>query len=395
MSTGHAKHAASKPSAMLGLGYTSITTGTPRVGKRRLFYLFLALFFASFTAVVLVRKWQHRQLVLRRENTPPAPKTLQVPGMEPAQAESKPALSRPDGTSAAATFHPTENWQVIPPGALLPHGLDIKIDFKTGERMARKHDFEQGGPASLPVPMEHPQADAPGAGQDSAAKSPESLSEVDKRLEQILSPDPRLQAEALEFLDLEAHKILIGVAIAKAGNFANLLVLLQHSSSALRLQAAAIIAASTHNNATATKSLLSTTNLVAKIVERLLAEPDANVQRRMVAILTYMSLSDLTETLRQFAAAQGFEALEKINSVQHIDAATFEREMVLLADLSRGEDESLALRALHLLDALLPKATAEFDEVSLDAFRPACYEQLHRKPIQYKNLYKFCKTHVQ
>jgi len=34
-------------------------------------------------------------------------------------------------------FEPSANWQEVPTGAALPAGLDIKVDLKTGRRVAR------------------------------------------------------------------------------------------------------------------------------------------------------------------------------------------------------------------------------------------------------------------
>jgi hypothetical protein len=56
---------------------------------------------------------------------------------------------------AAARWEPTREWQTVPKGAVLPPGLEIRMDMETGEQMARVPP-QEGSPEATPAPVPQP-----------------------------------------------------------------------------------------------------------------------------------------------------------------------------------------------------------------------------------------------
>src|SRR5918996_1178461 len=71
----------------------------------------------------------------------------------------------------AATFAPTTEWQDVPPGAVLPPGLEIETDMATGRQRARKPNG--GGAEEQGADTKEPDEDnAEGLDQEYAAQDP-------------------------------------------------------------------------------------------------------------------------------------------------------------------------------------------------------------------------------
>lgn len=382
--------------------YISLKTGSRRVTPRKLFYLMLGVVLGVSLTIICLNKYhsqKHRNDIndYRHEH--------HMQGHHSHMSDEGTHLERNEASrdkrgdeahhnnyvgDGKVTFHATNEWQVVPANAVVPAGLDINLDFKTGERMARLRQ-EKIPHENLPAiqesaqPLEHSHEEPP-----KQAGQPVQKTVVEERLDQVISTDPVVQNHALEWLDVEAHRLNIGEAITHAHGFKNLLKLLETGEDGPRLEAAGIIAACLHSNAGAVEGALMSP-LITKIVQRLPIELNPQAKRRMIAILTYLAQSSLPGTLHQFVAAQGFEALEKI-SANGLDHSTFEREMVLLATLARDEYDSHNTAALFMLNKYLLDAQAQFDEVSLDAFKPVCL--VEAKHVRYANIASFCKHHV-
>ena len=385
--------------------YISLKTGTRRAPSRRLLYLVLGILMGVALTMLVVNKWRSGN-THQKTAEPHRHRGQQHHGQQMKDVGSSPSSSF--GASqdkherhadqhkgnGKATFHATNEWQDIPPGAVLPAGLDVQLDFQTGKRKARLH---QEGAATddhlLPVVQEAAQPLEPGHSHAAPRPAGQSATKtlIEERLEQLSSADPAIRDSALAWLDVEAHRIHIGEAITHAQNFKNLFHLMGTGAEQMRLDAGSIIAACLHNNPGAVEGALMTP-LVARLTERLPVETSSKVQRRMVAILTYLAEANLPSTLYQFVAAHGFEALDKIN-VAEISPALLEREIVLLATLAREESDARNTPALVMLDRYLPRVKASLNDVTLDVLRPVCTVEDKFHPPRFANLAAFCKAH--
>lgn len=282
-------------------------------------------------------------------------------------------VEAPD-TTAPHEFIPTSEWQVIPEGAILPPGLEIDIDFGTGARRARlfqpTHDIHRN------LPM------VPGKNM------------LEQRLDRVLSSDAATQLAALQALDLEAHILDMGILIARADNFVNLTSLLACEDAQLKRMAGDIIEACLHLNKPAVDAVLMS-SLVERVVERLTQEGDAEMQRRLLNILTFAAEGCLEGLVYQFRRADGFDILEMLLAGGFTDGKVPKdpivvRALALLATLAPIEDDNRE-RALRLLQKYLPLAQRlEFNAAQSSPFERTC--QLP-ETSQLSNVRKFCKSH--
>lgn len=258
---------------------------------------------------------------------------------------------------------------------ILPDGLELTTDQATGKRMARKH----------PVGLHAIHQNLP------VAQQGKERSLIEQRLQEVVSENPSVQHAALDHLELEAHRLNVGESIAHAKNFKNLVHLLEAKGESTRLKAATIMAGCLRTNRGAVQGALMSP-LVGKTVMRLQLEPDADVQRRLIAILTYMAEGDLAGSLHQFDSALGFTALERILS-HGLDPAAFTRTMVLLATMAREASHEQTSRPLQLLDLYLPKVQARFDDAYMASFEPICEAEKHQAHSHYPHIQNFCRKY--
>lgn len=270
-------------------------------------------------------------------------------------------------------FHPTEDWQYVPDNVILPDGLELMTDHATGKRMARKH----------PVGLHAVHQDLP------VAQQGRERNLIEQRLLEVVSENPAIQGAALDHMEVEAHRLNVGESIAHAKNFKNLIHLLETRSEAVRLKAATIIAGCLRTNRGAVQGALMS-SLIRRAVERLQVEPDAEVQRRLIAILTYMAEGDLEGSLHQFDSVLGFTALEHILS-HGLDPAAFTRTMVLLATMAREASHERTNKALHLLNLYLPKVKTRLDDAYMASFEPICEAEKHQTHSHYPHVQDFCR----
>lgn len=214
---------------------------------------------------------------------------------------------------------------------------------------------------------------------------------IEQRLHEVISENPSVQNAALDHMELEGHRLNVGESITHAKNFKNLLHLLEVKSESTRLKAATIIAGCLRTNQGAVHGALMSP-LVRKAVERLPMEPDAEVQRRLIAILTYMAEGDLEGMLHQFDSALGFAAVERVLS-RGLDPAALTRTMVLLATMAREASYDQINRALHLLNAHLSKVQARLDDAYMASFEPICEMEKHQPHSHYPHIRDFCQRH--
>ncbi len=388
-----------------------------RLSMRVAMYALLSVVICALTVAILVRKWAPLPGRAGGEGSTPKADGLDALASRAHEQAARDGASRPaEAAAGLVPFHATAEWQVVPNDAVLPDGLDISMDFQTGIKRARLHAGPPGGASESRGAAAHqappatasrqggPHQEAGGAGLvalpqqgAAAAQQPKRRTLIEERLDEILSKDKAVQRRALDYLDVQSHTMQIGEAIARAENFDNLTGLLASPLLDLRTASSDIIAACLHNNVGAAAALLGRggeSSFVAKVVARLTAEPDANVRRRMVAILTYGAQMELEQTMAQFVASNGFVALAGVNDRKKpaIDAPFFEREMVLLATLGRTSNAEYERTALAFLDGNIARLPAKFNEVSIDAFRPICANQVGLSP--YANLAAFCTSNA-
>lgn len=287
-------------------------------------------------------------------------------------------------------FHATDQWQPVSEDAVLPDGLEIRIDMQTGAKEAR---LRPSGSASASgrgpgVPQERTGARA--QGRIAAHKTA-----IERFFEQAASKDssPQQKATALEWLDENASELEMGIAAARARNMMEFLSLLEDPDSQIRLQVATILSGCFHNNGRAAQDvLLTNAAFVPKLLGRLSLEPDLSVRRRIIAILTNVLEGAKPELMAQFVAHGGFAALEKAVAAG-VDQPLLERAVVLLALMARndrpGSSSESIQTALSLLEKHLPQVTLELGPVSRDAFEPLCAAA----PRQ-TNLANFCTRFI-
>lgn len=408
--------------------YYSINGGGPRLSPRKTFYICLSLFLGIWLVVLLIRgeggdpRTSHQKIeefrqhhhdevhghadmhhkeqpVSRRVVAPPEPLHPHPhPHPHDHDHEHEHDKEKPiEEKKNLVPFVATHEWQAVPENAVIPHGLEVRMNFD-GLREARLHPNPP--PDHLPEGSAAPLAPKVGADSGGNAAMPfkqERLiraqkTAIEERLDEILSADPTQQKGALEWLDVEAHNLPIGSAICHARNFHNLFVLLESPQVELRHQAAMIIAASTHNNLSAAQAALSS-ELVARLVGRLAVEGESHIKRRIVAVLTYLAESQLSSTLQQFVSHKGFAVLEAVAS-KGMERSMFERVIVLLATLARDDQLDASAAAVAMLDKHLPKVAWQFDEMLLDALEPVCLSEAAKKSSSFPHLVAFCRKNL-
>lgn len=368
-------------------GYISLSPkGPTRLSGRKLFYVILGLFIGCSLTISLFKRHLSRKEKLYRDLLY---HQKGHEGLERVEHEAehhyhphdeRPSAAQLDHKGDATSFIPTEEWQPIPPGAILPQGLDIKVDLQTGQKMARKHHAKDGeDPSGLPVLVE-------------ASQKEKSMIEL--RLEQIISTDHEVQQQALETLEVEAHQYDVGGAITHAKNFSNLIKLLETGTPTVRSLAALIILGCAHNNPPAVDGILMS-GLVPKFVKLLRQEVDHGMIKRIISILTFMSQANLPATMHQVVSAHGLEVINDIvDRFLTSDVMLYERSMAFLAVASSDPAQNYTQKVMAMLDKYLPKAKS-FDEALSSMFTHTCKREIdHVPPTNYHNVVSFCKKFV-
>lgn len=404
-----------KQVTMAYANYVSLTSGTPRLTPRKLYYIILATILAILIVVAIVSRTskhssqpsssakhhhfddhdEHHHFGEHDEHYDHYhhhhehdlhdhdfyDDTHHVDPHETHHIDDK-----HDSThhpNSLADFHPTHEWQKIPDNAILPAGLEIKMDFNTGQKMAR-----------LPPPT--PSSPSTGHHEDLPIVAPLANHRIntiiEQRLEDAVSMDHATQRGALDYLDVHAHEINIGASITHARNFHNLMDLMENPKESLRLEGASIITACLHSNKGAVDGAILSP-LIRRVVHRLRVEQDTEVQRRFIAILSYMAEGNLEETRHQFTVAEGFGVLEQVLA-RGLDPASLTRALVLLAELGREDVHDQMSPALALLDRHISKVQRRLDNVWMDSFEPVCEMQVKKegKGTLYHNIHRFCKS---
>lgn len=350
-----------------GVDYVSLTTGQRR---RQQYSLYLGLASLVLLMVLGGLGWH----ICRHQPSTPRERPIQVTIDTGGPGKGQNIAFAAHDKDALREFIPSNEWQVVPDGTILPAGLEIDIDFRTGVKRARLHQPAHNIHRNLPM--------APGR------------SMIEQRLEDILSPDADAQLAALRALDVEAHAIDMGVLIARADNFPNLISLLACEDDQLGRMAGDIIEACLHLNKPAADAVLMSP-LVQRVVERLTRERKAEVQRRLLNILTFAAEGSLEGVVYQFGRAGGFEVLETFlaggfNDKQPLQPQIIVRSLALLATLAPIGDEHRD-QALQLLETYLPLAThLTFNSAELGPFEGVC--QLSEVK-GLSRIRKFCKSH--
>lgn len=351
--------------------YISLTTGKRR---RQQYCLFLGLASLVLLTISGGLIWC---LFLRSHPLPPGERSMQViidTGGQRNKGRGEDAPLAAHDKGAFGDFTPSNEWQVVPEGAILPTGLDIDIDFRTGVKRARLHQPAHNIHQNLPM--------APGR------------SILEQRLEDVLSSNANVQLAALQALDVEAHTIDMGVLIARANNFSNLISLLACEDEPLRRMAGDIIEACLHLNKPAADAMLMSP-LVERVVGRLTREEDPEIQRRLLNILTFFAEGSLEGVVYQFGRASGFDVLEAFlaggfNDKQSLQPQIIVRSLALLATLAPIGDEHRD-QALQLLEKYISLATQlQFNSAELDPFERVCQLSETKRLSQIR---QFCKSH--
>lgn len=394
---------------MYNSDYYSVNGGGLRFSRRKVFYIFLGLFLGTWLLFLLLRSGKGRSLSYstgaatdsQRKKQPQTPNYREAEPLKPPNQAIVPLKESKAHEEENAVvekrnlvpFEATKEWQNVPDNAVIPQGLEVRMNLQTGLREARLYPDHM--PENVPVTKadsHQPQLSSNPVPPKLTRQVNAQATVIEGRLNDIVSLDVERQKASLDWLDEEAHNLAIGSAICHARNFNNLFILLESPQPSLRLPAAAILAAAVHNNQSATEAALSS-ELVAKLLERLRLETNPNITRRVIAILTYLAESDLPGTLHKIVSHNGFAVLDAV-AAQNMSKPLFERFVVLLAALARDETLPLGDSALEIMERHISKASWLFDEVYQDDLRPVCKVETAKKPVRFPKVVAFCKDNV-
>lgn len=168
-------------------------------------------------------------------------------------------------------FQPTDEFQLVRPGQLLPHGLHVKVDMATGERYGKRLSANEPGDAAdaldlvvAPVETGKP---APGASAEEdgsggvAPLTPERKAELDALWEQLMAlarqeteqllavlqtlRDPEATSAALlgalHTMEDIVHQIDYGRDLVAMEGLEPIVRLLDHADAAVRAQVATVL----------------------------------------------------------------------------------------------------------------------------------------------------------
>lgn len=384
-----------------------------RLTGRRIYYLVLVTVLTILGLLILYGKGGNRTSPISTMRGPASlnsmsqtnakyySKSPEVESIDPPN-EGRKALPV---NSGAATFVPTSEWQVVPKDAILPAGLDISIDFNTGERKARLHveghESRQNVPALVPqdIPDEYESGE-----KANMPPKPIKKTIVEGYLDDLLSDNHANRLRALNYFDTEAHRSDIGKSIMNSRNFSNLIELLQKKDVSLRRQAGIIIAAAVHNNDAAVRGA-QRHQAVSRLIRCFGKERDSITQKMILASILYMvqpingdegDQSGLL-TLKQFNSENGYRLLRPLidNPATH-DPSLIMKLIALLCEFARLElhgDTGTRSPALSHLDHILPRTTFVYDESTLDTVKLICQlEDKIKGGSPHKNILRFCQN---
>lgn len=349
-----------------------------RFTRRRIFYLFLGIIIGACLSWLFIRRYYRPVNSLEKEHPIMESDRMHVvPHLDP-NVDYRDALrakiGEEDSAEAPFVFHATDEWQPIPQGALLPGGLDIKINFATGERLARNHFRHAPDPETTPVVVGT--VEQPGK------------TVIEEYLDQVLSDNEEEQWSALGYLEQEATNEAVGAAIILSRNFDNLFTLLDldKGQTRNRLAVTSIIIKCISGNVSAAEGFF-TSESVPKLVTRLSKEKDERILRRIFTIFGVLSESDNPATLHQISIVQGFTILEG-RLQEDLLISTLEAAVSMLAVLARDTSRNQDSVPLMLIDQFLPKLASSLHGTLKKSMIPICTSQVHSS--RYPNIVAFC-----
>ena len=244
-------------------------------------------------------------------------------------------------------FIPTHEYRLVPEDAVIPRGLDIKIDMQTGQKWARLPKKEptngvmfvkDGEPAEKPSTSSE---NKPPAYSNTSSKWKGRFQSVSAAIEQALA---ELEFEvsredAYELLEEEASALEVGAGILHSSKFVWLRKLLLSDPQALNLLNICL-----QNNPPAVFKAVELGILEHEISVLLQQVTDAQVLKRIIQVLnSFLIHGDDSEPVseivdlfkRQRILPKLLEAIQRTNSVRT------ERQLVILLRISSAVNEDL------------------------------------------------------
>lgn len=262
-------------------------------------------------------------------------------------------------------FVPTHEYRLVPEDAILPRGLDIKIDMQTGERWAKlpqnanvKDDLvfvkeAEKEEEEKDARNEEKQANA------QASKEPPAYSNTSNRwkgrfqsvaaaIDQALA-DLEFDVsreDAYELLEEEASALEVGAGILHSSKFVHLRKLLLDDSDALN-----VLAICLQNNPPAVFKAIELGILEKEIKDLLESTVNEQVLKRLILLLNSFLIhgdnhAPEAEVVAQFKTIGVLPKL--IEAIARIKLVPTERQLIILLKISSFTNESLpAAITLH------------------------------------------------
>lgn len=246
-------------------------------------------------------------------------------------------------------FVPTAEYQLVPEDAIIPRGLDIKIDMQTGGKWARigKEDAnEREDVVFVKEAEESPIKEAPaysntsdrwkGRFQSVSAKIDQALGELEFELG---------REEALELLEEEASALEVGAGILHSPKFIHLRSLLKTDSSALQ-----VLNACLQNNPPAVFKAVEL-GLLENEVTELLVAANANQLKKILMILNSFLIhgdnggpeENIVALFKQHSL---FEKVMKAAEAQEFS----ERQLVIILRIASVTNENVNMKIVEHKD---------------------------------------------
>lgn len=258
-------------------------------------------------------------------------------------------------------FVPTAEYQLVPEDAIIPRGLDIKIDMQTGEKWARfrKSDkSERGDVVFVKEAEEAPKREAPaysntsdrwkGRFQTVSAKIDQALGELEFEVG---------REDALEVLEEEASALEVGAGILHSPKFIHLRALLKTDPVALQ-----VLNVCLQNNPPAVFKAVELGLLETEIAELLRKADNNNFKKVLMILNSFLIHGDNggpEETI--VALFKQHTLLDKVIKASEAVELT-ERQLVIMLRISSAtnEDLNVSIKAHQEYEKALEKHCAMY-----------------------------------